>query len=145
MGDDSSSIHSSAIKPISSGRIRGCAVLIRPPHPIRAPAGMSFIKPFSHCCVWVCVRTRSRFHSSFFIPQCLFINLSNLCPPSSVTVCVCVSVIAIKACCLKAWLRIHRCCFFLFSCSLRLSSVLLQGLKVFFFFFYENPLLFPYW
>lgn len=38
VGDDSSSVHSSTIEPISSGRIRGCGALIRPLHPIRAPA-----------------------------------------------------------------------------------------------------------
>lgn len=67
------------------------AVLIRPPHPIRAPAFTSFIKPFCHCCA--CVRACFLFHCSIFVPKCLFIDLSSLFPPSSVIMRSCVPLL----------------------------------------------------
>lgn len=95
VGDDSLSIHSSTIKPISSGRIRGCAVLIRPPHPIGALE--KFDERHSRCHCRVCACARFLFHCSFFVPKCLFIDLSNLFLPSSVIVFLYSSVIVITA------------------------------------------------
>lgn len=95
---------------------------------------MSFIKPFSHCCVFGCVCVCA--HTPFSILLSLFLNVFLSTYQISVLphLSPCVSVIAITARCLKAWLRIHICCFFFFFAgSVFFSSS--SGFKGCFFFF----------
>lgn len=46
-----------------------------------------------HAVTAVCACARFLFHCSFFVPKCLFIDLSNLFLPSSVIVCSCIPLL----------------------------------------------------
>ncbi len=144
MGDDSLSVYTSTIRPISSGWIKSCTTLINPlltlftSAPARVPHLNIFqtfqmislvifvllrhclLLPFAILSACMCLL----FHFAFFFRQCVFLDLSLqssfLSPPSPPIFCP--SVIVITARSLKVWPSRYINCAILF-CRSPLSSV----------------------